>query len=75
MCTEAHKWGETAIAFIGSATAGAIFVALGFFFRPSPWIASTSRILVGLCLIIFAVASVRIVRWWIVLARRSGPQA
>jgi hypothetical protein len=31
--------------------------------------------LVGLCLIIFAVASVRIVRWWIVLARRSGPQA
>jgi membrane protein DedA with SNARE-associated domain len=69
--TEAQKWGETAIAFIGSATAAAIFFALGFFFRPPAWIVSSSRVLAVVCIVVFAVASIRIVRWWIVLARRS----
>jgi hypothetical protein len=32
---------------------------------------SSSRVLAAVCFVVFAVASIRIVRWWIVLARRS----
>jgi hypothetical protein len=72
--TEAQKWGETAMAFICSATATGIFAAIGFVFQPTPWLATVSRVLAALCFVIFAIASVTIVKWWIVIARRSRKQ-
>ena len=69
--TQAQIWGETAVAFILSATATGTFGVLGYVLRHvAPWVANACFVLAAFFFIMFATKSAAIVKWWIVLARK-----
>lgn len=68
----AQNWGRLAVAFIFSGTAAGIFAVLSWFLsKAAAWAVLPFQVLAGVCLAIFLIASVNIVKWWIVLARRA----
>ena len=70
--TEAQRWAETAVAFIASAAAAGIFALLSYLWWTAvPWLGKTCAVIAALCLVMFGLTAVSIVRWWIVLARRT----
>ena len=70
--TQAQLWGETAVAFILSATATGVFGVLGYVLRHAiPWLAIACEVLAAMCFVLFAFKSAAIVRWWIVLAKND----
>ena len=55
-----------------SGTAAGIFAVLSWFLsKAAAWAVLPFQVLAGVCLAIFLIASVNIVKWWIVLARRA----
>ncbi len=72
MNTEAQRWGQTAIVFIGSAAATGVFALLGFVLPMfNPGFTWACRIAAAVSSVVFAASGGSIVRWWIVLAKRS----
>ncbi len=71
MKTEAQKWGQTAVAFIWSATGTGAFAILSYAWRAIPPVTMVCRVLAALCFVLLAVQSIIIIKWWIVIAKRS----
>lgn len=70
--TQAQQWGETAVAFIASAAATGIFALLSYVLWPvATWLGITCCAIAALFFIVLAVKSAAIVRWWIVIAKRT----
>jgi hypothetical protein len=71
--TQAQKWGETAVAFIASATATGIFGLLSYVLWPYiSWLALTCLGLAAIAFVILAFNSFAIIKWWIIIAKRSS---
>lgn len=71
--TEAQKWGETAVAFIASATTTGVFGLLSYIlWSVNQWLAHVSLGLAGLAFVMLAINSIAIVKWWIIIAKRSS---
>ena len=69
--TRAQKWGKLAVTFIASATAAGIFAVVGFVFLSAiAWAQAVCYGIAGICFVIFAVSAVKIIWWWVVIARR-----
>ena len=72
MKTEAQKWGETAIAFIASLAGTGIFAVFAYvLWARIHALALVSCGLAALCIVWLAFNSIAIIRWWIVIAKRS----
>ena len=70
--TQAQKWGETAVAFIASATAMGICGLLSYVLWPViTWLGIVCLALAAIFFCVFAFKSAAIVKWWIVLAKRD----
>ena len=70
--TEAQRWAETAVAFIATAAATGIFALLSYLWWAAvPWLGKACAAVAVLCAIGFFITAGSIIRWWIVLARRT----
>jgi glucan phosphoethanolaminetransferase (alkaline phosphatase superfamily) len=69
--TEAQRWGQTAVSFIWSATGTGAFAILSYVWRGIPPVTMVCRALAALCFVMLAIASITIVKWWIVIAKRN----
>jgi O-antigen/teichoic acid export membrane protein len=70
--TEAQKWGETAVAFIASAAGTGIFVGLAYLLLPRVHaLGIACCVAAALCFVAFAIKSITIMKWWIVIAQRE----
>jgi hypothetical protein len=68
----AQQWGKTAVGFILSATATAVFMLIAFVLWPRNHVPAIPCIALAVFFaLIFAYNSFSIVRWWIVLAKRN----
>jgi len=71
--TQAQKWGQTAVAFIASATATGIFGLLSYVLWPYiSWLALTCLGLAAIAFVVLAIQSIAIIKWWIIIAKRSS---
>ncbi len=72
MKTEAQKWGETAVAFIASAAGTGMFVGLAYLLLPRVHALGIACCAVAaLCFVVFVIQSLKIIKWWIVIAQRE----
>jgi hypothetical protein len=68
----AQQWGKTAVGFILSATATAVFMLVSYVLWPINRVPAIPCIALAVFFaLIFAYNSFQIVRWWIVLAKRN----
>jgi hypothetical protein len=70
--SEAQQWGQTAIAFIASLAGTGTFAVLAYVLCTRvQTLAIVCCGLAALCVIALAFNSIAIIRWWIVIAKRS----
>jgi hypothetical protein len=68
----AQQWGKTAVGFILSATATAVFMLVSYVLWPINHVPAVPCIALAVFFaLIFAYNAFSIVRWWIVLAKRN----
>ena len=70
----AERWGNTAVAFIASATVTGVCALLAYALQPMiPWLAGVCCAIAILVAFVFLSTSLTIVKYWIQIAKRSTP--
>jgi len=70
--TESQRWAETAVAFIATAAATGIFALLSYLWWAAvAWLGRACAVVAVLCAIGFLFTAGSIIRWWIIIARRT----